>query len=86
MKNRYFAALAIAGLVSFTACAEEEAAVEEPVVEEPVVAPVEPVVTDPAAPVMTDTAAVGAAGAAGATEIPGNGIDDDNDGQIDEAV
>lgn len=83
MKNRYFAALAIAGLVSFTACAEEEAAVEEPVVEEPVVAPVEPVVTDPAAPVMTDTAAVGAAGA---TEIPGNGIDDDNDGQIDEAV
>ena len=53
MKNRYFAALALAGLVSFAACAAEEEAeiVEEPALEEPIAAPapIEP------APVVTDT-------------------------------
>lgn len=80
LKNRFVAALAMAGLVSFAACeAEEEPVVEEPVVEEPVVAPVEPV-----APAVAPEA--GVAPAEGVAEIPGNGIDDDGDGLIDEAV
>ncbi len=70
MKNRYFAALALAGLVSFAACGGgEEAAVEETIVEDTasMAAPVTPapVVTDTAAGMAGDTGA--AAGAAGDT-------------------
>lgn len=69
IKNRYFAALAMAGLVSFAACGGEggEAEGEGTAVEDTAaIAPVTP------APVVTDTAATGAmpmdtGAAAGAT-------------------
>lgn len=51
LKNRIFTALAFAGLVGFTACADEPEVVEEPVVEEPIMEPA----TEPA-PMTTDTA------------------------------
>lgn len=59
LKNRAFAALALAGLVSLAACeAEEETQVlEEPIVEEPVVAPVEPAPVTPDTGMMADTIA-----------------------------
>jgi hypothetical protein len=64
MKNRYFAALALAGMVSFAACGGEEAEVEDTMVEDTAtVAPItpEPVVVDSTAGAMPmDSAAVGA--------------------------
>lgn len=77
LKNRFLSIFAATALIGLAACEAEEAEVEpvaeETVVTEPVVA--EPVVTEPAV-----------APAPGAAEIPGNGIDDDGDGLIDEAV
>jgi len=56
MKNRYFAALAMAGLVSFAACGGDEGAEggEGMAEDTAAVAPITP------APVVTDTAATGA--------------------------
>lgn len=58
IKNRYFAALAAAGLVSFAACGGDEAGEEgfegAAVEDTAVVAPITP------APVVTDTGAMGA--------------------------
>ena len=51
LKNRIFTALAFAGLVGFTACADEPEVVEEPVVEEPIMEPA----TEPVEPIVTDT-------------------------------
>ena len=52
MKNRYFAALALAGLVSFAACGGEEAEVEDTLVTDTMSAPITP------EPVITDTGTV----------------------------
>ena len=68
MKNRYFASLALAGLVSFAACGGDEAETEGTLVEDTaVVTPItpEPIVVDSTAGAMpmdsaamtTDTAA-----------------------------
>ena len=67
MKNRYFAALALAGLVSFAACGGEEAATEGTLVEDTVTAaPItpEPVVVDSTGALPVDSAAVPADSAA----------------------
>jgi hypothetical protein len=62
MKNRYFAALALAGLVSFAACGGDEAETEGTLVEDTaVVAPItpEPVVVDSTGAMPMDSAAMG---------------------------
>ena len=71
MKNRYFAALALAGLVSFAACGGEEGAEGEgtlvedtatvtPITPEPVVVDSTALPVDSAAGVAGDTAAAAA--------------------------
>ena len=59
MKNRYFAALALAGLVSFGACGGDEAETEGTLVEDTAtIAPItpEPVVVDSTPVLPADTA------------------------------
>ena len=61
MKNRYFAALALAGLVSFAACGGDELETEGTLVEDTTVfAPItpEPVVIDSTGAMPMDSAAV----------------------------
>ena len=67
MKNRYFAALAVAGLVSFAACAGDEADTEGTLVEDTAtIAPItpEPVIVDSTGALPVDSAAVPADSAA----------------------
>ena len=69
MKNRYFAALALAGLVSFAACGGDEAETEGTLVEDTtVIAPVtpEPVVVDSTGALPADSGAVAPADTAAA--------------------
>ena len=69
MKNRYFAALALAGLVSFAACGGDEAETEGTLVEDTtVIAPVtpEPVVVDSTGALPADCGAVAPADSAAA--------------------
>lgn len=73
----------LGGALALGACGAEEEPVENVVVVEepaPTLAP-EPVTAEP---VETEVEVEPAEGAA--AEIPGNGIDDDLDGQIDEAI
>ena len=61
MKNRYFAALALAGLVSFAACGGEEAETEDTLVTDTAtIAPItpEPVVIDSTTAMPMDSAAM----------------------------
>jgi hypothetical protein len=61
MKNRYFAALALAGLVSFAACGGDEVETEDTLVTDTAtVAPItpEPVVVDSTSAMPMDSAAM----------------------------
>jgi hypothetical protein len=71
MKNRYFLALALAGVVSFAACSKSDnaAPADEPVVTDTTAAPATtaPAMSDTAmAPMDTGAAAAGTASAPGA--------------------
>ena len=69
MKNRYFAALALAGLVSFAACGDDEAETEGTLVEDTTtVAPItpEPIVVDSTGALPADTTAMPPADSAAA--------------------
>jgi hypothetical protein len=69
IKNRYFAALALAGLVSFAACGDDEAETEGTLVEDTTtVAPItpEPVVVDSTGALPVDSTATPPADSAAA--------------------